>query len=65
MRMIDQPTVEARRQRSLTVADRAQHRPAERREHQRGCRQRIDGEHDRFAVGQADAVHDTSRQQQQ
>ncbi|WP_187436157.1 hypothetical protein [Bradyrhizobium hipponense] len=63
--MIDQPAVEARRQRSLTIADRAQHRPAERRQYQRGRCQRIDGEHDRLAVGEADAVHDASGQQQQ
>ncbi|WP_271670889.1 hypothetical protein [Bradyrhizobium sp. CCBAU 51627] len=64
-RMIDQPTVKARRQRSGAVADRTQQRPAERNEHERSCRQRVDREHERLAIGDTSAIHDSLRQQQQ
>ncbi|WP_426615146.1 hypothetical protein [Bradyrhizobium sp. McL0616] len=63
--MIDQPAVEAPQQRSLIIADHAQQRPAERREHERSRRQRVDGEHEQLAVGKSNAIHDTLRQQQQ
>ncbi|WP_194417921.1 hypothetical protein [Bradyrhizobium guangdongense] len=63
--MINQPAIEPCRQRSSDRADRAQQRPAERREHKGDCAQRIDCEHQRLAVGKTGMVHDTLRQQQQ
>ncbi|WP_177248354.1 hypothetical protein [Bradyrhizobium sp. Ghvi] len=63
--MIDQPAVETRRQRSRRVADRAQQRKAERREHEGGRRQRVDRKHKRLAIGNTDTIHDALRQQQQ
>ncbi|MGY0573168.1 hypothetical protein ACTGJ9_020450 [Bradyrhizobium sp. RDM12] len=62
LRMIDQPAVEARRQRALAVADRTQQRPSEWREHESARRQRIDDKHDRLAVGKSDAIDDILRQ---
>ncbi|KJC34848.1 hypothetical protein [Bradyrhizobium sp. LTSP857] len=63
--MVDQPAIKARRQRSRIVADRAQQRPAERREHEHDRRQRVDREHERLAVDESNTIHDALREQQQ